>query len=388
MALIHASLNGNVTEGARRFFQLFHSHLSDEYHLWYQLALPEAEREIDFAIFHPRYGVWVVQLNDWRIDQIHEIDEEYCVLIENEQELLKRNPILDARENHLKVRNLLLKESDLLHQHGPMEGNLLFPVHHLAVFSHILKKELAEKGFEDRFPPYHIITADMLENFDNSKRFAEHLLLEKRFPRFYNHLGLDEAQIDLVKRIFADLAGTQSKENRDTEPEQPQTLPEAADRVESNFAPEEPSATGLNMVEKSEEPPATELEAVETIEIPEAEALPPTRDATELEVGEVTNDGENEDSVLPDAISTEDATSEEVDEDLIKSIVESIKETPLQPPRQELPSIPGPIHDVTESQVATNNIEAMEEFDVEAQLALRRVIELNHQLLQKMWSRS
>ena len=383
MAFIHTPAPENATEGARHFQQLFSADLPDDYHLWQHLELPEAETAVDFAIFQPKYGVWIVQLNDWQIDQIREIDQEYCVLIEDGKEILKRNPILDAKDNHQKIRNLLLQENSLLHKHGPMEGNLLFPVHHLAVFNHLTRKNLEENGFDDRFPPYHIITTDMFENPDNKSRFAEHLLLEKRFPRFYNHLGLTSEQIDAVVNILNPLANVDAASSAPVSGESAQVEAVIAQPVEKDVsqeetavasAPVEEDEPSIGIVEEIPEPdrpvdPITvaqdtpeevaevnELQAMEeysppsieptseeepAVDSPEEAVSPPAEEtAIEDHTNERLTRVIQQDTATPssDSDSTQAAGTDAadnfsapnpdapVDESVIKSIVESIRE--------------------------------------------------------------
>lgn len=445
MAFIHTPAPENATEGARHFQQLFSSDLPDGYHLWQYLELPESETAVDFAIFQPKYGVWIVQLNDWQIDQIREIDQEYCVLIEDGKEILKRNPILDAKDNHHKIRNLLLQDSSLLHKHGPMEGNLLFPVHHLAVFNHLTRKNLEESGFDDRFPPYHIITTDMFENPDNKSRFAEHLLLEKRFPRFYNHLGLTSEQIDAVVNILNPLADVDapaspavSGESTPAEAVIPQPvaqgLPQeetalASTEVESAEAPPDsveessepdhsidPAADEQNTIEEIAE--ANELQTMEENTSPSAQpaseqfpaadspadaAAPPAEAPAveehtderltrviQQETGVSARDPDVTKAAEPGEADNFSAPNpdEPVDESVIKSIVDSIREIGV-------PEETGDLESRTAAEVIERTghvpiaIEENEEgFDAETRVALKKIIELNHQILQRIWSRS
>jgi hypothetical protein len=384
MAFVHSTLPGNAPEGARLFFRLFSTRLPDEYHLWYGIQLPDSESAIDFGIFHPRYGVWVVQLNDWSIDQIREIDEEYCVLIENGQETLKRNPILDAKHHHIQVRERLLRQKTLLHQHGPMEGNLLFPVHHLAVFHRLSQQDLQEKKFDERFPDYHIITSDMLENIGNSQRFPEHLLLQKRFPRFYNHLGLNEEQIETVKQIFNPLDDGQILANATPGMETGEPMPEisgeeAISEMSENFSPDEPPTASEPVLETFENAAADKMEILpESNE--EVEEFPLSAGGKNIPTPEA-NEGDEA------GVSGAEQSQKEIDEDLIKSIIDSIRETSAERV-EENSTTPEAAPQEAGATAFTAAEDIQPELDPQTRRALQKVIELNHQLLQRIWSRN
>lgn len=240
MAKMHTQLRGKETDGERHLYEFFAQTLPDYFHVWHNIIEPRTQKEIDMVLLHPKYGVWVIEVKDWLINQLRRIDPETCRLQMNGQEVEQRNPIRQARENHYPVRNLLADEPLLMHGKGRFEGNLLFPVHHVVVFSNMSKAEMEARDIYGMFPEHQIITADVIRNPKMDAIELENLLIEKRSPRFLNHLGLTKAQIAAINRLLnpsVELTGDEADDSPDEwiAPELPQrSEPQPIDVFDEN----------------------------------------------------------------------------------------------------------------------------------------------------------
>ena len=202
MAVMHTPLRGTETDGERHLYELLDQKLGNTFHMWHSIVEPRTHKEIDFLLLHPKYGLWVIEVKDWLINQLLRIDAENCRLMMNGVEVEQRNPVRQARENHYPIRNLLSEEASLLHATGRFEGNLLFPVHHIVVFSNMSREEMTQRDIYRLFPEHQLMTADIIHDPSLDTIALENLLIEKRSPRFLNHRGLEDTQITAIDRIF------------------------------------------------------------------------------------------------------------------------------------------------------------------------------------------
>lgn len=90
---------------------------------WY--APDIEEREPDFILLSPDCGLVVLEVKDWLIDQLLEVDGKSVLLSVNGREERRKQPLAQAREY---VGSLLT----LLNKHAPRmaDGKPLLPVRH------------------------------------------------------------------------------------------------------------------------------------------------------------------------------------------------------------------------------------------------------------------
>ncbi len=356
MAKIYTRLRGNETDGETHLFELFAEKLPAQFHVWHNFVEPKTHKEIDFVVLHPKYGLWVMEVKDWLIHQIRRVDPENCRIWLNGQEVEVRNPIRQARENHYPIRNLLMEEKSLLHQSGKFEGNLLFPVHHIVVFSNISREELESRNIYALFPGHQIITADEIRDPGLDEIVLENLLIEKRSPRFLNHLGLNDDQIAAIDRILNPQVVIAPPPAGDAGQEAPR---------EEDLAVPEPLPSSLPGAEESVENRQREMANFP----PEEEAPPPFREApAEAGEGDTGREIQLAAEATPPEHEREDAHAEPLDED-----------------RQAASGQTGPQRDDTP---AAGPMDMPAEALTGLQQMLRQLIDNNNELLQRMWSKS
>ena len=175
--------------------------LSNEYHVWHSIPVKSSKHKIDLAILHPRFGLWLLNIVNWKNDQLSHVDREFCIVRLLNKEGQLPNPLTLARQLHGIIKRALVAKTELIHTDGKFSGSLIFPVHHIVVFSAITNRELAEREYDAFFPAVQRITADELAEIEVSKRIAD-LLLQKRSPRIVNYNGLEKTQIEAIHRVL------------------------------------------------------------------------------------------------------------------------------------------------------------------------------------------
>jgi hypothetical protein len=200
MAQFHVDPHSSDAVTLRRLISAAQQ-LSNEYHVWHSIPVRSSKHKIDLAILHPRFGLWLLNIVNWKNEQISHVDREYCTVRLLNKEGQLPNPLTLARQLHGIIKRALVTKAELIHTDGKFSGSLIFPVHHIVVFSAITNRELAEREYDGFFPAVQRITADELADIEASKRTAD-LLLQKRSPRIVNYNGLVKSQIEAIHRVL------------------------------------------------------------------------------------------------------------------------------------------------------------------------------------------
>jgi len=84
MASLIPSLNSclhRMQAGERRFARRLESHLEADYLCWYEMPVGKRQRYSDFIILHPRRGLLLLEVKDWKLETIRKIDRVTVTLI-------------------------------------------------------------------------------------------------------------------------------------------------------------------------------------------------------------------------------------------------------------------------------------------------------------------
>ena len=116
------------TSGERRFAERLDKLLEDDYLCWHNVPVGPRVRYPDFVALHPRRGVLVLEVKDWKLTTIHRADKSCVELLTNEGLKRATNPLTQARVYALELQ-LLLKTDPLLRQsaRSPRPGELIMP---------------------------------------------------------------------------------------------------------------------------------------------------------------------------------------------------------------------------------------------------------------------
>jgi len=156
-----------MTGGERRFAQRLESKLEDDYLCWYDVSIGEKTRHPDFVIFHPRRGVLVLEVKDWRLATIDHIDKSEVTLNTERGMVAERNPLEQARDYMFVITNKLERDEQLVFSSGSHKGKLFFPYAHGVVLTNITRKEFDSTDISEVIAPHLVICRDeMTESVD------------------------------------------------------------------------------------------------------------------------------------------------------------------------------------------------------------------------------
>lgn len=193
-----------MTGGEKRFSERLEQKLEDDYLLWYDVPIGLRQRHPDFVVFHPRRGLLVLEVKDWKADTIRHADSTQFTLV-TERGLAKENhPLLQARAYALEIGVVLERDPALRHPAGHRHaGKLIMPWAWGVVLANITRKQFVEGGLAEVMPEHLAICRDEMYEGVEAEAFQERLWA--MFPQVFP-VALTLPQIDRVRwHLFPEL---------------------------------------------------------------------------------------------------------------------------------------------------------------------------------------
>lgn len=190
-----------MTLGERRFADRLRHFLEDDYYCWYDVGVGQQDLHPDFIILHPNRGLFILEVKDWKLDNIDRITKEEVFL--KFQGKSVTNPLQQARRYAFAIENLLSQDAALVHQSGKYQGRLIFPYGYGVVLTNIYRSKFESSGLGECIEPSLVICQDeMLEKTDPLE-FQERLW---HLPKYTFGELLTPAQIDRIRgRLFPEI---------------------------------------------------------------------------------------------------------------------------------------------------------------------------------------
>ncbi len=207
MATLIPSLNSclsRMTAGEKRFARSLESHLDDDYLIWYDIPIGDKRLHPDFIVLHPLHGIFILEVKDWKLDTLQQINPESVTLLIPDGVKEAINPLKQARGYALAVCKMLERDNILIQDVGRYQGKLAFPYGYGVVFTNITRKMVeVTTALEEGFEPNLVICKDEITEGVDPGRFQQQL-----WNLSYYQFGqpLTPEQIDRVRwHLFPDL---------------------------------------------------------------------------------------------------------------------------------------------------------------------------------------
>lgn len=189
-----------MTPGERRFAQRLEAKLEDDYLCWYDVPVGPSMLHPDFIILHPRRGLVILEVKDWKLDNIQSISKNTVALLTHQGMVQKANPLEQARQYAHAVVNALEKDPQLTFSRGRMQGKLTFPWTYGVVLANISRKAFEGNGegsnLGDALEPHRVICQDEMTESVDAEAFQKHLW-EMFSVGGFGHLSLP--QMDRIR---------------------------------------------------------------------------------------------------------------------------------------------------------------------------------------------
>jgi len=164
-----------MQSGEKRLARRLETLLEDDYLCWYESAVGKQRRYTDFIILHPSRGLLLLEVKDWKIDTIHNIDPVTATLHTNSGLVNTSNPIEQVRQCSYQLVNLLERDPQLVNSDGRYQGRLLCPYGYGVVLSNITRKQFTEHGLGDVLPEHQVICRDEMTESAEAEDFQKRL---------------------------------------------------------------------------------------------------------------------------------------------------------------------------------------------------------------------
>lgn len=220
--------------GERRLAERLEVKLEEDYLCWYNVAIGPSALHPDFIVFHPRRGLLILEVKDWKKDTILGADRERFSIATQCGPTSVENPLEQARHYAHAAVNVLQRDPQLVFSSGREAGKLLFPWSFGVVFPNLKRQQFDDGGLGEIIPPNRVICQDeMLESVE-VEAFQQRLW--EMFPlRFRGALSLP--QIDRVRwHLFPEIRIEPSQRDLFSADEPPPDLVRVMDLQQEQLA--------------------------------------------------------------------------------------------------------------------------------------------------------
>ena len=155
------------TTGERRLAERLEQKLDDDYLLWYDVPMGPRNTHPDFCVMHPRRGILILEVKDWKLGTIFQADKQNWEILGNGGPKTVINPLEQARAYAHQVVNALERDPQLVQADGPHAGKLAFPWSYGVVFTNITREQFEAAELQHAIEPHRVLCKDeMLESVD------------------------------------------------------------------------------------------------------------------------------------------------------------------------------------------------------------------------------
>ncbi|MFM9423829.1 hypothetical protein RCH10_000252 [Variovorax sp. GrIS 2.14] len=156
-----------MTTGERRLAERLEQKLGSNYLVWYDVPVGPKRLHPDFIVLHPRRGLLVLEVKDWKLDDIRQAGK---LSFEVAPEGVPRsviNPLEQARQYAHQMVAALTQDPQLVQDEGKWRGMLSFPWSYGLVLTHITRRQFVTAELDCVIDSQRVICSDeMTENVD------------------------------------------------------------------------------------------------------------------------------------------------------------------------------------------------------------------------------
>ena len=155
----------HMTGGERRLAERLEQKLDADYLLWYDVPMGPRNAHPDFCVMHPRRGILVLEVKDWKLSTIGQADKQTWTIIPDGIPKTVINPLEQARQYAHQVVGALERDPQLVQADGSHAGKLAFPWSYGVVLTNITRKQFEAAELQHAIEPHRVLCQDeMLES--------------------------------------------------------------------------------------------------------------------------------------------------------------------------------------------------------------------------------
>ncbi|EMZ0941204.1 NERD domain-containing protein [Escherichia coli] len=131
-----------MTAGEKRVASRLEAFMSNECLVWYDIPVGRKNRHPDFVIIDPENGLVFLEVKDWTVHTLHQVNHEQVILETNGILKSEINPLLQVRRYACDTVNALPADSRLRQNDGQYKGRLNLAWAYGVVFTRITRQQL------------------------------------------------------------------------------------------------------------------------------------------------------------------------------------------------------------------------------------------------------
>lgn len=200
MATLIPAINtclSRMTAGERRFGQRLEQLLEEDYLCWYDVPVGPKALHPDFVVLHPRRGILILEVKDWKLETIKQMDKTTASILTPEGLKRVANPLEQARQYCHAVVKCLERDSQLVYpRNHSFKGRLLMPFGHGVILTNITRQQFEQTDLGEVIPSNRVICKDEMTESVDAEVFQSRLwnMFAVQFQR-----ALSLPQIDRVR---------------------------------------------------------------------------------------------------------------------------------------------------------------------------------------------
>ena len=188
-----------MTSGERRVAERLEQKLDADYLAWYDVPVGPKHAHPDFVVLHPRRGLLILEVKDWRLDTIRCADRQTWEIVPDGVPKTVASPLEQARSYAHQVIDALARDTQLVQAEGEHRGKVCFPWSYGVVLTRITRKQFDDSGLANAIERHRVICSDEMTEAVDPEAFQSRLW--GMFPTMMRGL-LTLPQIDRVRWIL------------------------------------------------------------------------------------------------------------------------------------------------------------------------------------------
>lgn len=207
MATLIPAINSclsRMTSGERRFAQRLEQLLEDDYLCWYDVPVGPKGLHPDFIVLHPRRGILILEVKDWKLESIQQMDKTTATLLTADGLKREANPLEQARQYCHAVVKCLERDPQLVYppDHA-FKGKLIMPFGHGVVLTNISRQQFDSTDLGEVIPANRVICKDEMTESADPELFQTRLwnMFTVQFRRALSLPQIDRARWHLFPEV-------------------------------------------------------------------------------------------------------------------------------------------------------------------------------------------
>lgn len=161
------------SRGELRLAERLREFLEDNALVWHNLPVGPWGQHPDFVLLHPSRGLVVLEVKDWRLDSILEMNRFEATLLTPRGPVKKANPMEQVRHYMYWVVDALKQDASLRMGEGPKQGQLCMPFGFGVVLTNITRKQFEATDLGQALSPERVICRDEMSESVDPDSFRE-----------------------------------------------------------------------------------------------------------------------------------------------------------------------------------------------------------------------